>query len=105
MIAGWTNTTLLFTVLLRRGHFQLDARLKRTLPRLVLSAALMGVALYGGKVLLAGAFRPEAGLATQVPALAALVLGGALVYLVVAQLSGAADMRSILRSFKKRPPA
>jgi putative peptidoglycan lipid II flippase len=104
-IAGWTNTTLLFLVLVRRGHFQLDTRLKRNLPRLVLAAALMGVALYGGKVLLAGAFRPEAGLAAQALALAALVLGGGLIYLTAAQFSGAADMRSILRSFRRRPPA
>jgi putative peptidoglycan lipid II flippase len=104
-IAGWTNATLLFLVLRRRGHFRLDARLKRNAPRLVFSAALMGVALYAGKRFLAEAFRPEAELAAQVPALAALVGGGGLVYLAATQLSGAADLRSLLRSFRRKPPA
>ena len=102
--AGWVNATLLFLVLMRRGHFALDARLKRHLPRLVLAAALMGGALFGGKMLLADAFRPAAGLDMQALALAGLVLGGGLVYLAAAQAIGAADMRALARNMRRRPP-
>ena len=104
-IAGWTNAGLLFLFLSRRGHFSADAALKRTLPRLVLAAALMGAALYGGRILLAGAFRPATDLLTQTGALAALILGGGLIYLAAAQLSGAADVRKLARSLRRRPPA
>ncbi|HWT31579.1 MAG TPA: murein biosynthesis integral membrane protein MurJ, partial [Propylenella sp.] len=57
-LAGWTNAALLFLFLTRRGHFSADAALKHSLPRLVLAAAIMGGALYAGRILLAGAFRP-----------------------------------------------
>jgi putative peptidoglycan lipid II flippase len=104
-IAGWTNATLLFLVLRRRGHFHIDQRLKRHAPRLVAAAALMGIALYAGKALLGDIFRPEAGLMAQVAGLAALVLGGGLIYLLAAQLTGAADLRSMLSVLRRHPPA
>jgi putative peptidoglycan lipid II flippase len=103
-IAGWVNAGLLFLVLWRRGDFHIDAALRRNVPRLALAAALMGMAIYGGKLWLADAFRPATELATQAAALAALIGGGALIYLAAAQLTGAADMRGLLWSLRRKPP-
>jgi putative peptidoglycan lipid II flippase len=100
-IAGWTNSALLFAVLVRRGHFTLDPTLRRNAPRILFSTALMAAALFGGKSALAAAFTPASGLLTQVGALALLVIGGGIVYLAAAQLTGAADLRSLARSFRR----
>jgi putative peptidoglycan lipid II flippase len=88
-------------VLVRRGHFTLDPTLRRNAPRILLSTALMAAALFGGKSALAAAFTPASGLLTQVGALALLVIGGGTVYLAAAQLTGAADLRSLARSFRR----
>jgi len=45
--AGWVNAGLLAFFLARRGAFNLDKRLKRALPRLVIAAVLAGGAMYG----------------------------------------------------------
>ncbi|MEQ8229112.1 MAG: murein biosynthesis integral membrane protein MurJ [Rhodospirillales bacterium] len=39
--SAWLNTLLLGVVLVRRGHFAMDARLRRRLPRILLAAAGM----------------------------------------------------------------
>jgi putative peptidoglycan lipid II flippase len=104
VIAGWTNTTLLFLVLQRRKQFTLDPTLKRRAPRLVVSALVMGAALYGGKIWLKQYFAPDADLIAQILALAVLVVGAGLIYLILAQVTGAADFRVLMRSFRRRPP-
>ncbi len=44
-IAAWVNAGALWWVLRRRGHFTIDARLRRQLPKLLLAAAVMVVVL------------------------------------------------------------
>lgn len=104
VIAGWTNTALLFTVLLRRKLFLLDAQTRRNVPRILFSAALMGVALFGGKIMLSDFFYPHSNLLGQVGALAVLISGGAAIYLALTQVTGAMDFRRLVRSFRRRPP-
>ena len=103
--AGWINASLLFLTLRRRGHFVVDGMLLGRLPRLVLSCAIMGAALYLGLRLLAPQFEPETGLVEQAGALLLLVLGGALIYFAAAQITGAADVKMLARNFRRRPPA
>ena len=40
--AGWVNALLLIHILMRRGHFALDRRARRALPRIALAALGMG---------------------------------------------------------------
>ena len=101
--AGWINTSLLFLTLRRRGHFFIDGMLMRRLPRLVLSCAIMGVVLYLGLRLLWPQFQPDTPLVKQAGALLVLIIVGALVYFAAVQLTGAADVRTLLRNFRRRP--
>ena len=45
-LGGWLNAGLLYAVLVRRGAFVTDARLKRALPRIMLASLVMGAALW-----------------------------------------------------------
>jgi putative peptidoglycan lipid II flippase len=100
--AGWVNATLLFLTLRRRGHFFIDGMLLKRLPRLILSNAVMGAALWVGLRLLAAQFSPDARLFNQVGALLLLIAGGGLVYFAAAQVTGAADIRMLLRNFRRQ---
>ena len=100
--AGWINVSLLFLTLRRRKHFVIDGMLLGRLPRLVLSSAIMGVALYLGLRLLASKFQPETGIVAQAGALILLVTVGALVYFVAAQATGRGRHQN---AFAQLPPA
>lgn len=101
--AGWINATLLFLTLRRRSHFAIDGMLLGRLPRLVLSCVILAAALLAALKLLAGQLQPETPLAIQAGALALLVMGGAVIYLATAQLTGAMDARALLRNVRRRP--
>ncbi|HEX4192076.1 MAG TPA: murein biosynthesis integral membrane protein MurJ, partial [Stellaceae bacterium] len=45
-IAGWVNALSLMVLLHRRGHFTLDARSRRIVPRIIAASAGMGVLLW-----------------------------------------------------------
>jgi len=99
-VSGWANAAALGLTLYRRGHYAPDERLLRHLPRIVLSAALMGLVLWAMVTVLTGAFSAGTGLAARIAALALLVGAGAVVYFVIAHLAGAfrlAEMKSVLR--------
>jgi putative peptidoglycan lipid II flippase len=96
-IAGWVNALSLMVMLHHRGHFMLDARSRRVVPRIVAASAGMGVLLWAMNeacaALYAGAF-VERTLALTV------VIGVAVVaYFVLALLLGAAEWREIKRRF------
>ncbi len=98
VISSWLNAGLLAVILHRRGHLEIDARLKRRLPRTALAsagmAALLALAMWGLEGALAG------DTVQRITALAALVVGGLVVFAGLAHLSGAAalgDVRSLIR--------
>ncbi len=102
-LAAWINAGALWWVLRARGHFSADARLLRSVPRLVLAAAAMvAVLLALGPWVLpftAGT------LPIRALALALLIGSGGLAYLGAARMLGLftlADLRSRL-SRKGRP--
>jgi putative peptidoglycan lipid II flippase len=103
--AGWINAVLLAGVLWHRGHFTFDAPLVRSLPRQLLSCAIMGAFLVFGADYLSGALSATASFAVQLAALLLLIAGGAAIYFAAAHLTGAADIRAILRNFRRRKPA
>ena len=99
-IAGWVNALLLILVLGRRGHFTLDRRTRRALPRILLAALGMGVLLLLLEWLLAGAFAGR--FALKLLALAALVGGGLAGFALLALAFGVADLQELRRRFRRQ---
>lgn len=102
-LANWLNALLLAVVLYRRGFLQIDARLKRRLPRTVLATAAMAAASFGAlrfaQPWLSGSFGERA------VTLALLVGFGLLVFAVLAHLLGAARMGELVALFRRNKPA
>ncbi|MEO5938226.1 MAG: murein biosynthesis integral membrane protein MurJ [Sphingomonas sp.] len=101
-IASSVNVAMLYFTLRKRGHFQTDARLRRRIPRLLVAAILMGVALWfldplvdpylTGSILRRGL------------ALTAFVAGGGAVYALACFVTGAyrlSDLKALLG--RRRP--
>ncbi|MCM8729957.1 murein biosynthesis integral membrane protein MurJ [Hephaestia sp. GCM10023244] len=102
-LASTINVYMLYRTLGSRGHFIADPQLRRRLPRLVLAAALMGIALYFGQALV----EPFAhgSLLKTLPALGVFVLAGIAIYALACFVTGAfrpADLKAVLR---RRPAA
>jgi putative peptidoglycan lipid II flippase len=99
-ISAWLNAGLLAMVLIKRGHFTIDARLGRGLPRMVAAAAVMGLGLW----LAAPQLAPwlAGGLGLRIAALALLVAGGLILYGLAALLSGAARRDDLNRLLRRR---
>jgi putative peptidoglycan lipid II flippase len=100
-ISAWVNTLLLMQTLVRRGHLSADAVMKRRLPLLALAALVMGVGLYAAAWLLK-AYSEDPRFSVQVAGLAALVAFGFALFTLVAQVTGAMDLRRIVRSVLRR---
>jgi putative peptidoglycan lipid II flippase len=97
-LASSLNVATLYWTLARRGHFILDAQLRRRAPRLTLAALLMGVAL----LLVAPPLEPflTRRLVERMLALGVLVGTGVLVYAAACFVTGAfrpADFRQLLQ--------
>lgn len=97
-LAAWTNAILLGATLLRRKHFEPDANLKRRGALIAVASAVMAVALWFAALPLGRFFAPANGIAVQLLALGALIAGGGIVYLAMAQATGAVNYRALLRS-------
>ncbi|MCW5751687.1 MAG: murein biosynthesis integral membrane protein MurJ [Alphaproteobacteria bacterium] len=99
-ISAWLQAGLLGHRLLRRGHWQPDARLRARAPRILLSCLAMVAAL----VLLREALAPLFGQGTagRALALALLVLAGITVYGAACLLTGAARIAELRQAFGRR---
>ena len=99
-IAGWLNAMGLLTMLIRRGHFVLDSRARRSIPRIAAAALGMGVLLLllerALTAPLAGRF-PE-----RLTPHVMLVAVGLASFAALALLAGAADWREVLRRLRRR---
>ena len=98
-ISSWLNVLVLAVVLHRRGHLQLDARLRHRLPRTALASTGMGAARWFAlPTLMPRLLGSEL---ERALALAALVVGGLFLYGALAWVAGAAryaDVSSLRRS-------
>jgi putative peptidoglycan lipid II flippase len=103
-LGGWLNAGLLYWTLAKDGHFIADKRLKRTLPRIVLASAIMGVVLWVVAVTLDGRFAPPTPTLERIAALTALITAGLVAYAVGVFATGAVDIRK-LRDFLMRRSA
>jgi putative peptidoglycan lipid II flippase len=93
-ISAWLNAGLLARGLRRDGLLRPDPQLQRRLPRILAASLALALALW----LLAPAL---AGIAPPL-ALALLVAGGGLAFLLLGQLIGALDLRELRRVFRRR---
>ena len=97
-LASTINVSALYLALRRRGHFEVDAQLRRRVPRLALAAAIMGAVVY----FLAPYADPwlTRSLVERALALGVLVGGGCAVYGLACFLTGAfalSDLKSLLK--------
>jgi putative peptidoglycan lipid II flippase len=100
-LSAWMNAGLLTFILQRRGQYSVDLRLKRKVPRILFSSALMGGAVWWAAELL---HAPLAGpFWQQVPALGAVVVLGVAVYFVLGHVTGAATLSDLKSALRKRP--
>ncbi|MGH7046408.1 MAG: murein biosynthesis integral membrane protein MurJ [Stellaceae bacterium] len=100
--AGWVNALSLLVLLLRRGHFRLDHRARRNLPRVALAAAGMGGVLVPLRMAVGSAFAGT--LAMRIAGLVGLVGAGLAAFAILALVLGVADWRD-LRGRRRRQPA
>ena len=98
-VSAWLNTLLLAVVLVRRGHFALDARLRARLPRILLATAgmvgVLEVARQNLGLLMTGTT------AQQVAGLVLLVALGLAAFTALAlvlRAAGLKDAKSMLRA-------
>jgi putative peptidoglycan lipid II flippase len=100
-IAGWSNALALATILARRGHFRLDGRARRALPRIAAAAFGMAVVL----ALLRLALDPllAGTVMVRIAALAALIGAGLLAFAALALAFGVADWRELRGRLRRQP--
>jgi putative peptidoglycan lipid II flippase len=102
-VSGWLNAILLFTLLMRRGHWPLD---RPTLRRIALTlgvSVVMAIVLRMAALSLGFAFDPSSSVLLQAGALAALVAAGAVLYFALAHVAGAADVGLLARNLRRKP--
>jgi putative peptidoglycan lipid II flippase len=100
-IAGWINALLLIAMLIRRGYFAIDARARRSLPRILAAALGMGGAL----LLLERALAPllTGGLTAQLIGVTLLVFGGLAAFALLALLFGVGGLGQLRRALRRQP--
>jgi putative peptidoglycan lipid II flippase len=99
-IAAWANCAMLYVVLQRRGHFEVEQDLWFRISRILLSAAAMGAAIYFLMPL--GQAYYGAGALARVSSILALVSAGGVVYFGLAWLTGAIDKSKIAMMSRKQ---
>jgi len=98
--AAWINCALLYFTLRKRGYLVIDQKLKRTLPRLFLAAAGLGLALYFGIKPLEPYLAD--GEVVRAIALAVLVAFGLGLYLILVIATGAMPFGDLKRFLRRR---
>jgi putative peptidoglycan lipid II flippase len=91
--SGWLNALTLFTLLVRRGHFRLDGRARGKIPRIVLAAFGRGGVLIGLRAALGAALAGR--LLLRISSLGALVVVGALAFILLALVLGVVDWHEL----------
>lgn len=102
-LASTVNVALLYRMLVKRGHFAADARLRRRAPRLALAALAMGVVLWATQGLLTPYIHST--WLVRFGALAVLVSAGMLVYGLATVVSGAFSRDDLSLLLRRRRPS
>ena len=98
-IGAWANCALLYAILARRNYYHLTASLAGRIARIILASAAMGAALW--YALPYGSAMYSGSLTERIGAIAALVAGGGLVFLLAAIALGVLN-RQTLAQFKRQ---
>jgi len=99
-LSAWVNVALLFWMLRRKGHLQLDARFLSKSLRIVAAGLVMGAALLAGNRLLDA--HMDAPFWERIAALALLCGGGALIYGLSAIGLGAYRISELKAQLRRR---
>ena len=102
-ISAWLNVIFLVVVLWRRGHLDPDRQLFMRLPCTILASAVLGLALWQAARRFATMFHGP--LWQQSVTLVIFVFGGAILFAILAQICGAADIRELITVFRRKPTA
>ena len=102
--AGWVNALALGWLLARNGHFTLDARLRRRMPRILGAALAMALVLAGAARLLQAPLHGGT-MALEVAALAALIGIGLAAYAGFALALGAGSLAEFKALLRRRQAA
>ncbi len=102
-ISAWVNVALLWFTLRKRGHIQVDSRLRQKAWRIVLAAIFMGIVLWFGNELIEGNL--GTGLWRRVAVLSVLVSVGGAVYALAILLLGAYRISELKTLLRRRAPA
>jgi putative peptidoglycan lipid II flippase len=100
--SGWVGASILAVVLARRRWLAFDRSTRRRLPLVVLSAALMGIAIMAGHAWLDAAFDITGSAPARLATLAVLVVAGLFVYAAALQLLGVTSVARIVASVRRR---
>jgi putative peptidoglycan lipid II flippase len=100
---SWLNAIMLYLILRHRGHFRIEMWLWGRIFRQFVAGALMVVALWGMRTLLAGWFAGSVG--ERLVAVSSLIMVGGLVYFVVAWTIGGMDRDAIMILLRRKKPA
>jgi putative peptidoglycan lipid II flippase len=100
--SGWVGASILGIVLARRRWLAFDRATCRRLPLVVLAAALMGIAIFGGHTWLDAAFDITGSAPARLATLAVLVVVGLFIYAAALQLLGVTSLAQIVASVRRR---
>ncbi len=101
-LSGWLNAAILFVLLMRRGHWPLDMAVLRRGAIMLVVSVVMAIVLFVAARGLSSAFEPATGVLIQAAALLVLVVAGAAFYFALAHVTGAADLRALMRSLRRK---
>ncbi|MEI9987737.1 MAG: polysaccharide biosynthesis C-terminal domain-containing protein [Aliidongia sp.] len=100
-LAGWVNALALVWLLARKGHFTLDARSRRRVPRIFAASSTMALVLAFATRLLQAPLHGGSGL-LQAAALSGLIVLGLASYAGCALLFGAGSLGELRATFRRR---
>ena len=102
-LSGWMQALTLLVLLRRHGHFRLDRRAARNIPRIAAAALGMAAIVLGLRLLLEPALAGQA--VTRLGALALLIAAGVLAFAVLVLALGGADWRELRGQLRRHAPA
>ncbi len=92
-MSAWLNTILLAYYLRKKSIFKIDSRIKKRVPRMFISSAIMAAGLWLLERVISESFVGEK--IEQITALAILIITGVALYAIAAHFSGAIHLSEI----------
>ena len=99
--SGWMQALTLLVLLRRHGHFRLDRRVMRNMPRIAAATLAMAATLWGLCLALAPALGGPA--VIRLAALAGLIAAGAAVFALVVLALGVTGWRELRGQLRRQP--